>query len=94
MGGVKFKVWLKSMGKTAAEAMKYAKLYQVFANFPIESLAQLSLPTLFALCQKRYQQLVALLQSLPAQTEVQVQQLMNQERERVWSKPVGGDERS
>lgn len=81
MQGDTFKVWLKSIGKTAAEATKYAKLYQVFALFSIESLAKVSLPTLFALCQKRYQQLVVKLRSLPAQTEVQMQQLMAEERE-------------
>lgn len=81
MRGDEFKVWLESIGKTAAEATKYAKLYQVFVNFPIEAIAQLSLSTLFALCQKRYQQLVAKLQQLPPQTEAQVQQLMAEQRE-------------
>lgn len=81
MCGDSFKIWLESIGKTAAEATKYAKLYQVFVDFPISQIAQLSLSTLFALCQKRYQQLVALLRSLPPQTEAQVQQLMAQERE-------------
>lgn len=84
-----FKFWLESIGKTAAEAMKYVKLYQIFVDFPIEAIAQLSLPTLFALCQKRYQQLVAKLrsrsvsfgESLPPQTEAQVQQMMAEERE-------------
>ncbi len=79
--GDTFKKELESIGKSAAEAMKYAKLYQVFAGFSIESLARVSLPTLFALCQKRYQQLVVKLRSLPPQTEVQIQQLMAQKRE-------------
>lgn len=81
MRGDTFKIWLESIGKTAAEAMKYAKLYQVFADFSIEAIAQLSLSTLFALCQKRYQQLVAKLRSLPPCTEKLVQQLMAEERE-------------
>lgn len=76
-----FKFWLESIGKTAAEAMKYVKLYQIFVDFPIEAIAKVSLPTLFALCQKRYQQLVAKLRLLPPQTEAQVQQMMAEEQE-------------
>lgn len=76
-----FKIWLESIGKTAAEASKYAKLYLVFASFSIEALAQLSLSTLFALCQKRYQQLVAKLRSMGNCSEGMVIQLMAEERE-------------
>jgi len=82
-----FKAWLESQGKTLAEAKKLIRLFETFRDFALEKIERISLTTLFALTQKRYKQLLARLWELPASNEVQVQQLMAQERQKQEEKP-------
>ncbi|NHC33522.1 hypothetical protein [Scytonema millei] len=77
-----FKAWLESQGKTLAEAKKFIRLFETFRDFAIEKIERISLTTLFALTQKRYQQLVSRLWGLPATNEKQVSELMAEERKK------------
>ncbi|MDV2990741.1 MAG: hypothetical protein N4J56_000395 [Chroococcidiopsis sp. SAG 2025] len=75
-----FKAWLESQGKTLTEAKKFIRLFETFRDFAIEKIERISLTTLFALTQKRYQQLVSRLWGLPATNENQVAELMAEAR--------------
>jgi hypothetical protein len=77
-----FKTWLESQGKTLAEAKKFMRLFETFRDFAIEKIERISLTTLFALTQKRYQQLVSRLWGLPATNEKQISELMAEERKK------------
>jgi len=77
-----FKTWLESQGKTLAEAKKYMRLFETFRDFAIEKIERISLSTLFALTQKRYQQLLSKLWGIPAANEKQISELMAEARKK------------
>lgn len=52
-----FKIWLERQEFTWKNACKLIKLYQTFAEFPLEQIGWLSLDTLFALLQPKYKAL-------------------------------------
>lgn len=81
MGAKKFKQWVEKEEFNHATISKYIKLYETFANFPIEQIEWVDLNTLFSLCQPRYRELLEKLRSLPKWTEAKIQELMKQVRE-------------
>lgn len=71
-----FKAWLQEQEFTWKDAAKQIKLYETFANFPLEQIGWVSLDTLSALCQPKYRELIKAMRSLLCWTEVKVQELM------------------
>ena len=53
-----FKAWLDEQGFTWKDACKHIKLYETFCDLPLEQIGWVSLDTLFALLQPRYQELL------------------------------------
>lgn len=76
-----FKAWLNEQGFIWKDAKKHMKLYETFSGFPLEQIGWLSLDTLFALLQPKYQGLLEQLQDLPQWVESKIQELMKVFRE-------------
>lgn len=81
MGAKKFKQWVEKEEFNYTSISKFIKLYETFANFPIEQIEWVDLNTLFSLCQPRYRELLEKLRLLPKWTEAKIQELMKQCRE-------------
>lgn len=71
-----FKAWLQEQEFSWKDAAGQIKLYETFANFPLEQIGWVSLNTLLALCQPRYRELKEAMRAISCWSEVKVQELM------------------
>ena len=71
-----FKNWLVQQGFTWKNACKFLKLYETFAEFPLEQIEWVDPNTLFQLMQPRYKKLLEQLRSLPKWVDLKVNELM------------------
>lgn len=77
-----FKNWLEEQGFTWKNACKFLKMYETFAEFPLEQIEWVDPNTLFQLMQPRYKELLEQLRSLPKWVDSKVNELMQAFRER------------